>query len=787
MVLTAEQQRAKRSRLNYDRNALGKLVRKKAFRDCDYTPEGHLVQFDDEAGFIAFEEERYTNGQHQAHYSTKVRSTVPAEQLALDYIRTAKAMHNDAAREEGHETRVHLDQTTEGLHERLDQHDAMLREIGAHQRGESQKAKELLEKQLELAEKKKQQNEAFVARVGSGGGTRLEELKLQAKRTQRKIQTIQQTIKQNKVNGLRCAVCGSPEGEMTPYIGNRFLGACCAQLHTTDEELLQELHACATDNFLQASEADEILAFCKDKMPESKRIKLPPYNNESLQSSKIVCADVDDNGWFPQYEFANMTPDNYSLRQSAITGTALQPLCQKLTAVYYAGVEQRFHIVINCHADGTAYTPSHKDQPMTLNSRSDHFETFGAVFVLSVGGDRLFSFFKDLGQKGSAGLKTRGDTEIFYDVKTTHNTLARMSGRMNAACFHALFATTVGEMRFGVTARVTERLFVNSLLGEYKIYKKGQWATRKLNEELPAQTPVDGRAAHLQDDERRRHFENMSKAQLVEFACQAEQQPPRTPGKRGPQGSHSGRAKRPRVGSGQPRAASTSAGAAGHASSMSSPDSAPKGLILSMPGPELVDLMLTKDGKILDNRKWKLPEKRLPCWVYPLVGMKGKKKDWDWRNEKWATEPVASKELAEKLRTLPVKECVGDWYGHVPGALWIKEVRKPEQCNGNEWAFGPNCLVVEKFYRFQTPVPMQKRGGARTWYEMNDEEWEQLKTNIPDAPAVHHNLSVLDGAQATGVPGNSSHMAPVDASGDVGPSDTAARLVAHRPADVASE
>ena len=372
MVLTAEQQRAKRSRLNYDRNALGKLVRKKAFRDCDYTPEGHLVQFDDEAGFIAFEEERYTNGQHQAHYSTKVRSTVPAEQLALDYIRTAEAMNNDAAREEGHETRVHLDQTAEGLHERLDQHDAMLREIGAHQRGESQKAKELLDKQLELAEKKKQQNEAFVARVGSGGGTRLEELKLQAKRTQHEIQAMQQQIKQNKVNGLRCAVCGSPEGEMTPYIGNRFLGACCAQLHTTDEELLQELHACATDNFLQASEADETLAFCKDKMPESKRIKLPPYNNESLQSSKIVCADVDDNGWFPQYEFANMTPDNYSLRQSAITGTALQPLCQKLTAVYYAGVEQRFHIVINCHADGTAYTPSHKDQPMTLNSRSEH-------------------------------------------------------------------------------------------------------------------------------------------------------------------------------------------------------------------------------------------------------------------------------------------------------------------------------------------------------------------------------------------------------------------------------
>ena len=82
-------QRAWRARKNYGRNALGKFVRKKAFRECDYTPEGHLRQFDDEAGFIAFEEEPYTSGQHQAHYNTKVRSTVPKEQLALDYIAVA--------------------------------------------------------------------------------------------------------------------------------------------------------------------------------------------------------------------------------------------------------------------------------------------------------------------------------------------------------------------------------------------------------------------------------------------------------------------------------------------------------------------------------------------------------------------------------------------------------------------------------------------------------------------------------------------------------------------------
>ena len=84
MVLTSEQQRTKPSRLNDGRNALGKLVRNKAFRGCDYIPGGHLVQFDDEAGLIAFEEERRANGQRQVYYSTKVRNAVPTEQLALD-------------------------------------------------------------------------------------------------------------------------------------------------------------------------------------------------------------------------------------------------------------------------------------------------------------------------------------------------------------------------------------------------------------------------------------------------------------------------------------------------------------------------------------------------------------------------------------------------------------------------------------------------------------------------------------------------------------------------------
>ena len=58
MGRTPEQQRAAKAAKQYGRNALGKLVRKKAFRDCDYTTDGHLQQFADEAGVLAFEEER---------------------------------------------------------------------------------------------------------------------------------------------------------------------------------------------------------------------------------------------------------------------------------------------------------------------------------------------------------------------------------------------------------------------------------------------------------------------------------------------------------------------------------------------------------------------------------------------------------------------------------------------------------------------------------------------------------------------------------------------------------
>ena len=76
--MSPEELRAYRARRNYGRNALGMFVRKKAFRNCDYTNEGHLNQFVSEGAAADFEEQRYTDGQSQARYSTKVKDTVPS-------------------------------------------------------------------------------------------------------------------------------------------------------------------------------------------------------------------------------------------------------------------------------------------------------------------------------------------------------------------------------------------------------------------------------------------------------------------------------------------------------------------------------------------------------------------------------------------------------------------------------------------------------------------------------------------------------------------------------------
>ena len=122
MPLTNQEKRAARARENYGPNALGNLVRKKAYRNCDYTDEGQLRQFSDEASLLKFEEDKYSRGGRREPYSTQAKETVPQEQLALEYVAAMEAM-STVAQMEGHQTRVHQEYVAESLQHRHDEHD----------------------------------------------------------------------------------------------------------------------------------------------------------------------------------------------------------------------------------------------------------------------------------------------------------------------------------------------------------------------------------------------------------------------------------------------------------------------------------------------------------------------------------------------------------------------------------------------------------------------------------------------------------------------------------------
>ena len=161
----ADAQRQRRARANYGQNAACKWVRKKAWRACDYTDDGHLRQFDTEEAFLAFEEERRVRGHSQAHYEKKPRDTVPEVQLAL-----VEAITHAVAKD-GNETRVQLQSMEEGIHERHDEHQATLCEIRTHQLQQDIEQSAMFEKKAALAEKQKAKNDAFASRVEAGGGT----------------------------------------------------------------------------------------------------------------------------------------------------------------------------------------------------------------------------------------------------------------------------------------------------------------------------------------------------------------------------------------------------------------------------------------------------------------------------------------------------------------------------------------------------------------------------------------------------------------------------------------
>ena len=131
----ATAQRKRRVLAHYGKNLAGKLVRRSAFRECDYTPEGYLREFDAEDAVQAFEKACYEDGTgHNCKFWKKPKDTVPRKQLALhEFLK-------HAIKEEGNEIKVQVEQAAEGLHERHDETQQLVRELKELVVGKGKKA-----------------------------------------------------------------------------------------------------------------------------------------------------------------------------------------------------------------------------------------------------------------------------------------------------------------------------------------------------------------------------------------------------------------------------------------------------------------------------------------------------------------------------------------------------------------------------------------------------------------------------------------------------------------------
>ena len=253
-----------------------------------------------------------------------------------------------------------------------------------------------------------------------------------------------------------------------------------------DKALRTEIDSNARNSYLPAGQALALLDFCKELLPSAQHIHTGRFKHSSKPSGisrqcpKIVCADKDAAGCFYQYEFANFAPQDYSMLHSPIQGTPLQPLLQQLVAEY--GCELN-HIVINCYASLADYIPSHKDQAGSQEAKAS-YETEASTFIYSLNAPRTLSYIKDSGDSKLWGKARRGDVAcVLHDVQLEHNSLHVLTGRVNTACLHAVFAglsqSGTDELRFSITVRGVRRLWVDALKSEYQLWKHGRWQPAK--------------------------------------------------------------------------------------------------------------------------------------------------------------------------------------------------------------------------------------------------------------------------------------------------------------------
>ena len=96
------------------------------------------------------------------------------------------------------------------------------------------------------------------------------------------------------------------------------------------------------------------------------------------------------------------------------------------------------------------------------------------------------------------------------------------------------------------------------------------------------------------------------------------------------------------------------------------------------------------------------------------------------------------------------KEVQDKCYCNLIGAVFISEIRTPEQCNAYSWAKGPECHIISHTCTLAEPVSIQKPNAAAVrWTIKNEDEKKLIEAQLPDIYPKPIDLTPLNGTGAS--------------------------------------
>ena len=159
--------------------------------------------------------------------------------------------------------------------------------------------------------------------------------------------------------------------------------------------------------------------------------------------------------------------------------------------------------------------------------------------------------------------------------------------------------------------------------------------------------------------------------------------------------------------------------AAGIAASPSVPQELDLSRVLCIRCPQVALAML--DGtKVVENRNYKLP-----------LG-------WHWLYISKCKDLKGFEDFKAQINKLQYSmEKQDKAYCKLIGAIFISEIRAPEECNMYPWAKGPHCHIISRTCTLIEPVPIEKPARVVRWSIKNEAERQMIKAQLLEcAPKV---------------------------------------------------